>query len=104
MDPELPVLQRQWIDSLGSFLREESGLDQWVRASSATNGGIPLGMNFIEMDMFWREALTQSVNAFVKDQNEAQKEVMDSMTRKIEELKPNQSLLSGTPKPSFTQY
>jgi hypothetical protein len=61
-------------------------------------------MDYLSMDPFWVEALTQAINSFVKDQNDAQKEVMEGMNRKIEELKPAQSLLAGTPRPSFTQY
>lgn len=61
-------------------------------------------MEYINMDPFWTEAITQSVNSYIEDQNKAQKEVMDAMNSKIEDMKPNQSMLAGAPRPSFTQY
>jgi len=104
MDPDLPVIYVEWVKNLGGSLREQSKLDDWVRIAAVTSGGIPLGMDYIKMDPFWVEALTQAVNSYVEDQNKAQKDVMEAMNSKIENLKPNQSLLAGAPKPSFIQY
>lgn len=104
IDPDLPLLYIEWVKHLGESLREQAKLDNWVRISAASSGGVPLGMEYIKMDPFWIEAITQSVNAYIEDQNKAQKEVMDAMNSKIEDMKPNQSLLAGAPRPSFNQY
>lgn len=102
VDPDILSYWRAWIESVGSVIREQARLDDWVRLAAVCN--VPLGMSYVELDMFWMEAITQAVNAYAKDQNQSQKEMMEGMTKKIEELKPSQSLLAGNPRPSFIQH
>lgn len=56
---------------------------------------------FLSLDEFWQEAIFQSVNNFVKEQNKEQQSALHSMTEKIEALRPYSSPMSTLPKPQF---
>lgn len=57
--------------------------------------------SFLNLDEFWQEAVFQSVNNFVKEQNKEQQNVLNSMTEKMEAVRPYASPLAALPKPQF---
>lgn len=57
--------------------------------------------SFLDLDEFWQEAIFQSVNNFVKEQNKEQQSALNSMTEKIETLRPYSSPISNLPRPQF---
>ncbi len=56
---------------------------------------------FLNMDEFWQEAVFSAVQEHVEYQNKEQKKSFEDMTKRIEDLKPHSSSLSGVSKPSF---
>ncbi len=53
------------------------------------------------MDEFWIEALTEAVNAYVKEQNDQSNKSLKDMESRIESMRPQQSAFSGMPMPSL---
>lgn len=49
----------------------------------------------------WMRAIAESVNDFAKDQQKANTEMLNSMSNKIEAVKPYTSPMDSMPKPSF---
>lgn len=57
--------------------------------------------DFLALDEFWQQAVFDSVNNLVKDQNKEHEKSIEAMTSKIEELRPHSSAFNGIAKPTF---
>lgn len=98
-DPDLIIYRKNWIEAVGKNIRDKALLDNWVRVSNSCN--VPLGINWLDMDDLWLEAVSSAVNDFVKEQNKASSEHLNQMQSKLEALKPYQSPMDSIPKPTF---
>ncbi len=80
-------------------IRTKADLDKWVAIANVTHMTLE---DYLNLDEFWQQAIFESVNDFVKDQNKAQQGAIESMTEKIEQLRPYSSPIASMPKPNFT--
>lgn len=98
-DPYLLVYKKNLIETIATNIREKAGLDIWVRISNACN--LHLGLDFLDLDEFWKEAIKQSAEEMIKEQNDASKEMLQALESKIESEKPHQSAFNSIPRPNF---
>lgn len=100
-DEDFPIYRKNWITSHAETIREEFNLDNWIRIAAVTN--MPLGKTWMELDDFWRLAVIEAYNAYMKEQDDKQKQYMHKMEQQIESMKPHKSAFSDVPMPNFSQ-
>lgn len=80
-------------------IRKKAQLDLWVAVANVTHMTLE---DFLNLDEFWQQAVFESVNHFVKEQNKEQQKSLNSMTERIEQLRPYSSPMAAVPKPQFS--
>jgi hypothetical protein len=98
-DPYLLVYKRNLIETVANNIRQKAGLDIWIRVSNVCN--LNLGIDFLDLDDFWKEAIKQSAEEMIKEQNDASKDMLRSLESKIEAEKPHKSAFDSIPRPNF---
>ncbi len=68
-DPDLIIHKHNFVQAVGQNIRQKAFLDKWVAIANVTHMDLEA---FLNLDEFWQEAIFQSVNSFVKEQNKEQ--------------------------------
>jgi len=103
IDPELYIYKSYLIDAIAENIRKKADLDNWVRVTNVVN--IPLSnIGYLDLCEFWRAALLKATNAFIKEQNDAQKETLRSLENKMSKETQTGSPFDRLPKPNLGSY
>lgn len=104
IDPDIYIYKARLIDAIGENIRIQADLDNWVRVSNVIQMPLSQGVGYLDLCEFWRAALLKATNAFIKEQNDAQKEVMRSIESKMEKDVQHRSMFDTIPKPNLSSY
>jgi hypothetical protein len=85
------------IDAIADNIRKQAHLDDWIRVANICNIGLLDGFGFLDLCEFWRTALLKSINDYIKQQNDSQKEVMRSIESKMDKDISHNSVFSSIP-------
>lgn len=77
---------------------KEFRLVDYVRINSSINISVK---EWMDLDLFMREAVVMAVNIVVKDQQKHEAQLKSDLESKLESQKEYKSIFEGAPKPSF---
>jgi len=99
IDPDLPIYYQNWVEHIARTFMKEFRLVDFVRING---GSLSMSVNeWMNLDLFMREAVIMAVNIVVKEQNKHEAKLKSDLESKLENQKEYKSPFQGAPKPSF---
>lgn len=98
-DPDLFIYRQQWIEHTAVTIKESF---EFVNLVKMAGGHAPISVKeWMELDLFTREAIKMASNEVFKEMEKEQKAIQSKLEDKLESNKEYRSPFEGAPKPTF---